>query len=177
MGKQRIAGGWNLFFQKEWGAPDETTFPELISWTSSENKEIKYFSGTATYKKTFQFENDVDVNQKVYLDLGEISKVAEVWLNDQHLGITWTLPHKFDITNIIQKGGNSLIIEVANTWSNRLIGDAVTGEKFTNTNITNTIVAVKGMKPGSQTRVPWAKVPLVESGLLGPVTINTTVNH
>jgi hypothetical protein len=103
--------------------------------------------------------------------LGKLSKVGEVWLNDRNLGITWTIPHKFDVSDVIKNGENSLVIEVANTWSNRLIGDAITGEKYTNSNISNTIVAVKGMNPGNQARVPWVKVPLVESGLLGPVTI------
>jgi hypothetical protein len=175
--EQKLNGPWNIKFKEDWGAPEETTFQELISWTNSETEGIKYFSGTATYNKSFQFENGVNENQKVYLDLGEIAKVGEVWLNNQHLGITWTLPHKFDITESIKNGENKLVVEVANVWSNRLIGDAITDEKFTNSNIKNTIVAVKGMKPGSQTRIPWKDVPLVESGLLGPVTINSTVNN
>jgi len=170
--EQGLDGPWKVHFSKDWGAPEETTFQELISWTNSETEGIKYFSGTATYNKSFQFENGVNENQKVYLDLGEISKVGEVWLNDQDLGITWTFPHKFEITDVIKNGENNLLVEVANVWSNRLIGDAVTGEEFTNSNIKNTIVAVEGMKPGSQARIPWKDVPLIESGLLGPVTIN-----
>lgn len=55
--------------------------------------------------------------------------------------------------------------------SNRLTGDAITGEGFTNTNITYTIMPDKGLEPGDQTRVPWADVPLIEPGLLGPVKI------
>jgi hypothetical protein len=66
-----------------------------------------------------------------------------------------------------------LTIEVSNTWSNRLTGDAITGKNYTNTNILKTVVANKGILPGDQTRVPWAEVPLIESGLLGPVSINT----
>jgi len=170
--EQGLDGPWKVNFSKDWGAPEETTFQELISWSNSEIEGIKYFSGTATYKKLFQFENGVNENQKVYLDLGEIAKVGEVWLNDRHLGITWTLPHKFDITEAIKNGENNLAVEVANVWSNRLIGDAITDEKFTNSNISNTIVAVKGMKPGSQARIPWKDVPLVKSGLLGPVSIH-----
>jgi len=75
------------------------------------------------------------------------------------------------VTNYIKPGDNYLVVEVSNTWSNRLTGDAISGEDFTNTNITNTIVPVKGLLPGDQTRVPWADVPLIESGLLGPVKI------
>jgi hypothetical protein len=72
------------------------------------------------------------------------------------------------VTGIIIHGENYLTVKVANSWCNRIIGDAITGEKFTNTNITHTTV------PGSgRNNVPWSEVPLVESGLLGPVTIET----
>jgi hypothetical protein len=57
---------------------------------------------------------------------------------------------------------------VANTWSNRIVGDAVKGEKYTSTNITNTVV--DGMP---LIRLGWKDVPLIESGLFGPVTIKT----
>ena len=52
-------------------------------------------------------------------------------------------------------GENDLEVEVANTWSNRLTGDAQgAGDQFARTN------------------VPWSKdTPLQPSGLLGPVQI------
>ncbi len=170
---QTVEGAWELSFTEGFGAPDKIDLPALTSWTNSEIEGVKYYSGTATYKKKFRFESitrSAD-NQKIYLDLGDLSKVGEVWLNDQHLGITWTKPFRFDVTNYIKSGDNYLVIEVSNTWSNRLKGDAITGEDFTNTNITNTIIPVKGLEPGDQTLVPWADVPLIESGLLGPVKI------
>jgi len=172
---QVLDGAWELFFPGNWGAPPKAIFPELTSWTNSELAGIKYFSGTATYKKTFQYhiKSDSSDNQKIYIDLGNLSKVGEVWLNDRHVGITWSKPYKLDVTNIIKPGENNLTIEVSNTWSNRLTGDAITGKNYTNTNILKTVIAKKGILPGDQTRVPWAEVPLIESGLLGPVSINT----
>jgi hypothetical protein len=77
------------------------------------------------------------------------------------------------VTDYIKNGENILKIEVANTWSNRLTGDAIAGKKYTNTNILRTILPAKTIEPGNQTRVPWAKVPLIESGLFGPVTLKT----
>ncbi len=170
-----VDGEWEVSFTKDWGAPEKTVFPKLISWTESETEGIKYYSGTATYKKTFVYSGKSEENEKVYLDLGEISKVADVWLNGEHLGISWTKPHRFEVTNLLNPGENTITAEVANVWSNRLKGDALTGQKFTNTNITNTIIPVPTIEPGDQKRVPWAEVPLIESGLLGPVTIQTIV--
>jgi hypothetical protein len=172
-----VDGEWEVSFTKGWGAPEKAVFPKLISWTESETEGIKYYSGTATYKKTFLYNGKPDPakKEKIYLDLGEISKVADVWLNGEHLGISWAKPHRFEVTNLLKSGENTITAEIANVWSNRLKGDALTGQKFTNTNITNTIIPVSTIEPGDQKRIPWAEVPLIESGLLGPVTIQMIV--
>ena len=162
---QVIDGEWNVSFTKGWGAPESAVFPQLTSWTNNNIAGIKYYSGIGTYQKTFQFENSspLSKDERIYIDLGNLSKVGELWLNGKALGITWAKPYRFDITNLIKNGQNTLKIEVANVWSNRMTGDAITGEKFTSSNI----------KGNGDRSVPWAKAPLIESGLLGPVTIQT----
>ena len=168
--EQTLEGAWEVFFPKGWGAPERAIFPKLTSWTDSENKGIRYFSGIARYEKSFV----VDIhsssleNPKIYLDLCDLSNVGEAWLNDQPLGITWTKPYRFDVSNVIKPGPNKLVIEIANTWSNRIVGDAQTGENYTSTNITSTVV-----KNGFFIDAPWTEVPLIESGLFGPVTLIT----
>ena len=163
-----LEGPWEVSFPKGWGAPESVVFPKLTSWTESEDQGIRYFSGVARYEKMFVHVPGPSRNgdTRVYLDLGDLSGVGEVWLNDQLLGITWAKPYRFDVTGILKPGENRLTVEIANTWSNRIVGDAVTGEKYTRTNITNT--NVKGLY---RTYFPWSKVPLIESGLFGPVTI------
>jgi hypothetical protein len=137
----------------------------LTSWTNNKNAGVKYYSGIGIYHKTFQFQNTspLSKDERIFIDLGNLSKVGEVWMNGRSLGITWAKPYKFDITSIIKNGSNTLTVEIANVWSNRLTGDAITGEKYTSTNIKG-----NGDSPRS-----WAKVPLIESGLLGPVIIQT----
>lgn len=163
-----LEGPWEVSFPKGWGAPESVVFPKLTSWTESENQGIRYFSGVARYEKMFVHVSGPSRHgdTRIYLDMGDISGVGEVWLNEQLLGITWAKPYRFDVTGILKPGENRLTVEIANTWSNRIVGDAVTGEKYTRTNITNT--NVKGLY---RTYFPWSKVPLIESGLLGPVTI------
>lgn len=168
---QTLEGDWDVSFENGWGAPGKVTFPKLISWTDSENEGIKYYSGTATYEKTFNLTINRDPKGKIFLDLGEVAKVGEVWLNGKRLGITWAKPHRFDVTELLKPGENTIRVEVANVWSNRLKGDAVTGEKFTNSNIKRTIIPAPTIETGDQTRVPWAKVPLIKSGLIGPVQL------
>lgn len=158
----RLTGAWNLTFPKNWGAPERAIFPKLISWTESPEKGIRYFSGIAAYDKSFKI-SSLKKDERVYLDLGEIAEVAEVWVNGKPMGITWAKPHRFDITDAVKTGMNQLKVEVANTWSNRMTGDGITGEKFTKTNI---VKANKNL-------TPWGEIPLKKSGLLGPVAIST----
>ncbi len=167
---QMVDGSWEVFFPKGWDAPEKVFFHELTSWTEHSNEGVKYFSGTATYKKTFQYDlNAVATDKKkIYLDLGDLAYVGEVWLNDRSLGITWAKPYRFDVTDILKPGNNSLVVEIANTWNNRLVGDAITGKKFTSTNINDT--NVYGL---NNMRLPWKDVPLLKSGLFGPVRIYT----
>tara|TARA_R110002050_G_scaffold187015_2_gene321405 strand:- start:47843 stop:50803 length:2961 start_codon:yes stop_codon:yes gene_type:complete len=163
-----LEGPWEVFFPPGWGAPKKVIFPKLKSWTTSENEGIKYFSGIARYEKSFVHSYNANSleNPKIFLDLGDLSHVGEVWLNDEPLGITWTKPYRFDVTKVIKPGPNKLVIEVANTWSNRLTGDAITGQSYTSTNITSTDV-----NNGYFIRAPWEEVPLIESGLFGPITL------
>lgn len=156
-----IDGPWTVNFSKEWGAPESVILPQLISWTDHENPGIKYYSGMGKYQKTFTYEMNTPLSeeQRIFLDLGEMAEMAEVWLNGQSLGIVWAKPFKYDVTSFIKNGENVLTIEVANNWCNRIIGDAITGQEFTNTNIARV------------GRMTWDQVPLSVSGLLGPVTI------
>ncbi|WP_163378344.1 glycosyl hydrolase [Cyclobacterium sp. SYSU L10401] len=170
--EKEIAGAWEVSFPEGWGAPEKAIFPELKSWTTSDVEGIKYFSGTARYEKQFvhALHPTDHADAKTYLDLGDLSHVAEVWLNDKPLGITWSKPYRFDVTDLLRPGVNSLRIEVANTWSNRITGDALTGETYTQTHIEET--NIKGV---GHIRVPWEEAPLIPSGLFGPVALRTVV--
>ena len=145
-------------------------FPDLVSWTDSKIESIKYFSGIAKYVKTFQYgiNSSTKKNQKLYLDLGDMSKMAHITLNGNDMGVIWAKPYRVEITEYLKAGDNILEIEVANTWSNRLKGDAVKEEKYTYTNIKATLI--DGL---NEIKVPWKDVPLLKSGLLGPVKIIT----
>jgi hypothetical protein len=160
-----ITGEWVIDFPSGWGAPDQIVIPELISWTDSKIDGVKYFSGMATYQKTFTLpEEYLDEELIVYLDLGKVREVVEIYLNGEPLGILWKPPYQMDITRFLRTGENSLTLEVANTWSNRLTGDGLLpeGERYTKTNITG---------PDYQTSTLWKDAPLLESGVMGPVCI------
>jgi len=160
-----IDGPWRVEFPPGWGAPASRVFPQLISWTADSDEGVRYFSGVATYRKTLDLTPErLGADQKLVLDLGRVRFLAEVYLNGRSLGILWKPPFTVDITDAAKAGANELVVEVANTWSNRLVGDARTeGRDFCRTNITKSLTWT----------MPWKETPLLESGLLGPVRLTT----
>jgi len=162
---QRIAGPWRLEFPPGWGAPATKTLDRLVSWTGVEDDGVRYFSGVATYRTEFDLsEAQCRAGKRLWLDVGRVRFVAEVYLNGESCGIVWKPPYRVEITNAAKPGANELVVEVANTWSNRLVGDARTeGKDYCRTNIAKSLTW----------SVPWKDTPLLESGLLGPVTLLT----
>lgn len=162
-----LAGQWEVRFWPAWGGPPRVIFDQLLPWNEHPEPGIRYYSGTATYRKTFTLAAG-QVGQPVRLNLGEVKHIAEVRLNGKPLGIVWTDPWHVELTNAIQPGANTLEIDVTNLWVNRLIGDAALPEshRLTKTNVRR--------EPGvigryAHLRGYGAQDPLVRSGLLGPV--------
>ncbi len=117
-----LGGSWELSFPPNWGAPEKVTLEKLISWTEHPDKGVKYFSGTGTYRKTFDCQVP-GANCRVFLDLGELKNLAEVKLNGKDLGILWKPPYRVEVTGLLKATGNELEIKVTNLWPNRMIGD------------------------------------------------------
>jgi len=158
-----LAGPWHVRFQEGRGAPDETIWPTLVSWAESEDAGIRHFSGIAEYTLPFTPPAGLlEPGVVVELDLGRVAGTARVLLNGEDLGVAWKPPYAVEVTGRLRPGENELRVEVANTWHNRLVGDAALApaERITRTNI----------------REPFSPdTPLLESGLLGPVRLVSIV--
>ena len=121
---QELTGPWTVLFDPKWGGPESVIFEQLVNWTHRPEEGIKYFSGTATYRKTFDVPGTLcGQGRRLTLDLGEVKNLAEVRLNGKNLGILWALPFRVDVTDVIKPTNNNLEIEVVNFWPNRIIGD------------------------------------------------------
>ena len=122
-----ISHPWLVKFDTAWGGPSKPVlFSKLEDWTKRPETGIKYFSGTAVYKTSFDFpvSSYRDKSGNLYLDLGVIKHVARVILNHKDLGVLWTAPWRIKIPgNLLINKNNELQIEVTNVWANRLIGD------------------------------------------------------
>lgn len=151
---QTVDGPWHVTFQSGRGAPASADFPELISYTASEDMGIRYFSGTATYTKDVEI---AEVSGHLVLDLGNVQNIAEVTVNGHPVRTLWKVPYAADIAGFVKPGSNRLEIRVTNLWPNRLIRDAQLPEEDRITHISFPFFG-----PAD---------PLRDGGLLGPVTL------
>lgn len=120
----KVTGGWTVRFPKGWGAPEQVVLDRLLSWTEHPDPGVRYFSGTARYEKTINIPAQMLAgDRRVYLSLGAVKNLCEVWLNGKYLGILWKPPFRVDITGVARAGANRLEVHVTNLWVNRLIGD------------------------------------------------------
>ena len=168
-----VEGPWTVRFPPDWGAPPQVTLPRLASWTESPEPGVRYFSGTATYIE------DVDVpadwlrgGNRLVLDLGDVRELAEVSVNGKPAGILWTPPFRADVTEALRAGGNRLEIKVTNLWTNRMIGDQELPpeKRFT----FSTFDPYDESSPFGRRSGPNR---LLESGLLGPVTLSAVARQ
>jgi hypothetical protein len=178
-----ITGSWEVSFQPGRGAPDKMTFDQLDSWSNLTNPGVKFFSGEAVYRKTLTLAPELTANGKpLYLDLGRVEVMAEVTLNGRKFETLWCAPFSLDISAAVKPGDNLLEIKVVNLWPNRMIGDEQlppdSSRKGGNVDVWPQWLL--GGKPSPTGRITWASndpfkkdSPLLPSGLLGPVTLQT----
>ena len=178
-----LTGPWEVRFDPKWGGPEKpVTFAKLEDWTQRPEPGIRYYSGTATYRKTFSLPSSVR-SDRLYLDLGTVRNVAAIRLNGRDLGTVWCAPWRVDITDAVKPEANELEISIINLWPNRLIGDEQlpedcewgSGDWVTLKRIPEWFVKNTPRPSGRLTFATikqWKKdSPLLSSGLLGPVTI------
>ena len=180
-----LTGDWKITFPEKTGAPAQVTLPKLMSLHKHSEAGVKYFSGTATYSKSFTVAAaSITKGKRLFLDLGRVEILAEVKVNGKDLGTLWTRPYKLDITDAVKAGANTLEVKVTNQWPNRLIGDELAPEpyKFTpNAGIIELPDWYKEGKPkpedGRVTFTTWKHYtkdsPMLEAGLIGPVVLKT----
>lgn len=160
-----IDGTWQLTFPANWGAP---TAPQqvnkLASWTESTDDGIKYFSGTATYTKTFDVKKDVLKSGKLWLDLGSVGDIAVVTVNGGKPDTLWHTPYRTDVSGQLKSGKNTIQVQVTNEWTNRIAGDrlAPAGKK----------ILASAPTPFNANRAFGPRVPVLpQAGLIGPVKL------
>ena len=174
-----LTGRWEVSFDPRWGGPGTVVFQSLQDWVTRPEEGIKYYSGTAIYRKTFDAPDAV----VSHLDLGAVKNLAQVRLNGKDLGIIWTAPWRVGVGKALRAKGNRLEIEVVNLWPNRLIGDGglPKQDRLTKTNVRT---YERNLPPAfpcwwnidcEERKKTGAPANLLSSGLFGPVCLLSEV--
>lgn len=173
-----LEGSWDVAFDPKWGGPAKVAFKTLQDWTTREERGVKYYSGIAVYRKTFDlpkaaFTGSPEPDRKIYLDLGTVHDLAQVRLNGNDLGVVWCAPWRVEITGAVKDQGNLLELAVANRWANRMLGDQQPPDKDVRTVKWRTgLLGGQEFKAGRYTfATAGGHGALLPSGLLGPVRV------
>ena len=154
----KIDQPWQVLFESDQykrGPAQPVTFTTLTDWSKHEDESIRYYSGTAIYKTTFDVKKKPE--GKLFVDLGQVTAMAKIKINGKYVGGVWTAPYRIEVSDVIRDGINELEVEVVNTWMNRLIGDLHLPE---------------AERPTWAHHNSWnVHSPLQTSGLLGPVNL------
>jgi hypothetical protein len=169
---------WTVRFASVPGVPGSVRFDSLSDWTVNSNEDLRYYSGIAEYSGSFDLPAGTDLKsgRAFYIDLGKVGNIARIKLNGKDLGVLWAEPYRIKVNGALKEKNNKIVIEVANLWVNRLIGD----EEKPWDGIENGQWPDWLLKNGKRTSGRFAFTthryykkgdPLLSSGLMGPVKI------
>ena len=171
-----IEGAWDVSFNAKYGGPESIKFNKLSDWTEHELRGIKYYSGIATYRKSFMMDGMEQGNY--HIDLGVVKDMARIKLNGEDIGVIWCAPWKIDISHALKEGENNLEIEIANRWINRLLGDRLEPDaNVRSVKFENGLMGDQEFITGrytfttKQAMRSFSFADPLSSGLLGPVKI------
>lgn len=114
-----------VVFQKNRGVSENhIKLSKLKNLSEHEDFDIRHYSGILTYKTTVELpESFLDNNRGIDLQFEKIANMAAVEINGIDCGVLWARPYSVDVVNGLKPGRNEIVVRVANSWSNRLIGD------------------------------------------------------
>jgi hypothetical protein len=173
-----VSGDWTVTF------PNVTLqMKTLRPWERT--PELRYYSGTANYEKSFDMPEPVRPGVRFVLDFGQgsplempppgtshsmrayldnpIREAAVVYVNESLAGYVWHPPFTVDISHFVRTGKNDIRILAGNTAVNELAGRALPEYRLLSDRY--------GARFDPQDMRNLAPLP---SGMLGPVTLIET---
>jgi len=88
---------------------------EVVTVNTIDGYEDK--CGTVSYETVFTVKEAPD---EVFLDLGTVYEIAEVFVNNKSAGVKLCPPYVFDLTGLVKLGENLLRVEVTNTLGTQI---------------------------------------------------------
>ncbi len=94
---------------------DQSDIIQVPGDWNNQKEKLFYYEGTIWYKKSFNFTKS-KINNRVFLYFEAVNYQADVYLNGKKLGthIGGFTPFNFEITDIVKKENNFLVVKVDN---------------------------------------------------------------
>ena len=110
---------WKLSFTEDAPKVGETfNLKGVKSWEGLSDK-AKMMMGTGVYETTIKLSKD-DAKKQWTIDLGDVRESARVYINNKYVGCAWAVPYILNCKDALNKGKNTLRIEVTNLPANRI---------------------------------------------------------
>lgn len=115
---QQLTADWKVSFADSFSYPDfKETLPvrEAVTVNTIDGYEDK--CGTVSYETVLTFKEE---QGEVFLDLGAVYEIAEVFVNNKSAGVKLCPPYIFDLTGLVEQGKHLLRVEVTNTLGTQI---------------------------------------------------------
>ena len=110
---------WKLSFTEDAPKVGETfNLKGVKSWEDLSEK-AKVMMGTGVYETTIKLSKD-DAKKQWTIDLGDVRESARVYINNKYVGCAWAVPYILNCKDALNKGKNTIRIEVTNLPANRI---------------------------------------------------------
>ena len=137
-------------------------------FTASIDPMIKYYSGFATYRTSFDVpEGFIKPGRRILVSIPSFGSTARLTVNGKVLETVWDPYALTDVSGLVKTGTNELVISVSNPWRNRMIGDQ-RGVPSTEKHWTTSPMQQKGIPPK---QIIHAHTALYPAGISQPITV------
>lgn len=119
---------WTVDYPKE--TPQIMALPDTGLWDWREDGVLKFYHGEVSYTLDLKFEKQ-ELEKEIILDLGVVYDAVEVQVNTHSLPIISWAPFRYQISEYLHPGMNTLQIWVTNARRNEKIGAFILGETTT----------------------------------------------
>ena len=134
VGETPATGPWQVSFPNAFrpnsvakGPPERLVFANLVDWTLRPEKDVRYFSGSATYETDIPLPGGLAPGDRLVLDLGDVREFATVTAGGKTYPALWHPPYRVDVSDAVSDAASGSVlhvsVKVTNLWVNRMIGD------------------------------------------------------
>lgn len=94
------------------------SYPEFGNKTSLDQlKNVNRMTGFTDFSGNMRYETEINLPQKylqAYLALGQVGEVADICVNDQHIGGVINAPYTINLGSVLRRGKNTIQVTVIN---------------------------------------------------------------